>query len=1597
MATTHAVCIVEEGKENGSEFLKSIDERTISDWELSEKPLAEVLKGYQRTSRLFQSLHDARTSRDNVKMLLLLDGGGLRFCNSSETEQTDLRDSNLISITRQSFTRCRCKGDVEAIKSRFGGNEESKKNKANDNSKRLGKKEESNALMTLDEGCVDWTSRLEDEQDNYAFMACNSSGSDTERNNVEMQYRTTGIYSSLKMYEANSCYITKLTIEAEKVKEDLKAKVEKWHNSSKNLGKLLNTQMSVNDKFGLGYGDYRYNSILSYENEVLQSVFMNKEGDLENQPLYDRFVTAEGMHVVPPPMTGNYMPSGPDIEIDYSQFTYGPKQSQPTVNEPKVVSQPKVWSDAPIIHEYESDSKDEHVSIPTKEQEIPRLPKDIYTLINHYTDAKDIWDNVKMLLEGSELTKEDRESQLYDDFEHFRQNKGETIHDYYVRFAKLINDMRNIKMTMSRMQLNSKFVNNMLPEWGRFVTAVKLNRGLRDSNYDQLYAYLKQHEAHANENKMMLDRFTQHTVDPLALMSNGRQNRGQGNNARGAGAAGYGGAQNRVGNANPGQARQVKCYNCNGIGHIARNCTQPKRPQNSEYFKDKMLLMQAQENGVALDEEQLLFIAGGQDNAIDEDVDEQPVQDLALNVDNVFQADDCDAFDSDVDEAPTAQTMFMANLSSADPVYDEAGPSYDSDILSEVHDHDHYQDAVCEHHEEHEMHDDVQPNYVVDSHANYTSDSNMIPYDQYVKDNAVPVVQSNVSSVPNDAYMMIFNDMHEPHAQSVSDTTRNTVVDNSLTAELATYKEQVELYERRARFELTEREQKIDEQLRIVITDRNIKEENLKKELHSVKMQLASTINHNKSMVEEVTSLKKDFKQKENKYLEEFLDMKALKEKVEDKLYKQDQSLQTVHMLCKPKPYYNEQNKVAIGYKNPLCLTRAKQVQPALYNGYEIIKNNHVPALVHNTEDTLEIAEITRRKMNDKMKDPECVTHKVKIAPPDYSKENYLATFTPQKQLTPEQIFWSQDLIKMKEEALKKQTTASRPIKALTVYPPNTPATLVPRVLPTKSQVKINIFALIQLFSEFEKTCKKRITPTGLTEGERGFEQTKECYLTEVIPFFKTLKEHFEGIQKALTKEIKEMKDIFEELEAEVDQNVVNRKHDEIERKNLLIANDNLIVDCLSKEVFYIATNSELTVSRVTEMHEAHTIVQTRCLELEAELSKLRDKVQKDDHTELVKRFSNLEVNHLNLQLKYQNLKESFVNDPSPPTRDTPDFDSVFITHAKHIEQTTALLTKNENLKAQIHENLKCNTMESVKPRVLTPSRYAIDVEPIPPHNRNNREVHLYYLKHLNESVETLREIVEEAKVERPLDISIVSACRYTKHSQELLEYMIDTCLKDYNQRDKKHDPTPLIRKKQVTFKEQCDTSHSNIYKHVEELNTQKTNAPVPPSTRVSCCTDASESQPRSNTKKNKISPAKGVNKMKVEEHPKTNKSHLRTTDRVDSSSISKHTIINSNSNSVCQTCNKCLIFANHDMYMVDYLQSVKAPPSIHNIHNAMRKVKQAWKPKQVRLVWKPTGKVLTSVGHQWRPMGRIFTLGEQCPLTSLTKPKVVSAAQNEN
>ncbi|GKC07014.1 retrovirus-related pol polyprotein from transposon TNT 1-94 [Tanacetum coccineum] len=249
------------------------------------------------------------------------------------------------------------------------------------------------------------------------------------------------------------------------------------------------------------------------------------------------------------------------------------------------------------------------------------------------------------------------------------------------------------------------------------------------------------------------------------------------------------------------------------------------------------------------------------------------------------------------------------------------------------------------------------------------------------------------------------------------------------------------------------------------------------------------------------------------------------------------------------------------------------------------------------------------------------------------------------------------------------------------------------------------------------------------------------------------------------------MKEVFEQIEAEVDQNAVDKKCDEIERKNLIIKNENLIADCLSKEVFYTTTTFMLIVYRFSDMHDAYTVAQKRIAELEAENSNLTHKIQNDDHDEMIKHFSKLENKDLNAKVNaLQDLNERFrVENKKVKQHYKELYDSIKLTRAKTIEKITSLLTEIETLKAQIKGKTKCVTMpDPVKPKVITPG--------------------------------TIREIVEEARVEKPLDSSLLSAFLYTKHSQELLKYVIGTCPKDFNKRDRKIATAPLNRKKRVTF-----------------------------------------------------------------------------------------------------------------------------------------------------------------------------------------------------
>nr|GEU40676.1 hypothetical protein [Tanacetum cinerariifolium] len=99
-----------------------------------------------------------------------------------------------------------------------------------------------------------------------------------------------------------------------KEKEDLKAKLEQFEISSKNLNKLINSQLSAKDKTGLGYGDQLSES----DSEVLPSIFDGRSSDGDDNPTNDRFKKGDGYHVVPIPLTGNYM--SPLADLSFARF-----------------------------------------------------------------------------------------------------------------------------------------------------------------------------------------------------------------------------------------------------------------------------------------------------------------------------------------------------------------------------------------------------------------------------------------------------------------------------------------------------------------------------------------------------------------------------------------------------------------------------------------------------------------------------------------------------------------------------------------------------------------------------------------------------------------------------------------------------------------------------------------------------------------------------------------------------------------------------------------------------------------------------------------------------------------------------------------------------------------------------------------------------------------------------------------------------------------------------------------------------------------------------------------------------------------------------
>ncbi|GJX01506.1 putative ribonuclease H-like domain-containing protein [Tanacetum coccineum] len=188
--------------------------------------------------------------------------------------------------------------------------------------KELDKSEEPKALLSVD-SMLNWSDHEgEDEEKGVAQVYGMIAGDDDaagdasgDVSDVAVEFALMGLSSQAKLEKLN-----------DQVKlEESKARFDKWKESSKNLDKLINSSMSSRSKFGLGFGE-TFGSDEVFDPSA-PSIFDTTPEDVEGKPLYDRFVKAVGMHVVPSPITGTFMPPSNKPDLDDTQVTYGSKSN----------------------------------------------------------------------------------------------------------------------------------------------------------------------------------------------------------------------------------------------------------------------------------------------------------------------------------------------------------------------------------------------------------------------------------------------------------------------------------------------------------------------------------------------------------------------------------------------------------------------------------------------------------------------------------------------------------------------------------------------------------------------------------------------------------------------------------------------------------------------------------------------------------------------------------------------------------------------------------------------------------------------------------------------------------------------------------------------------------------------------------------------------------------------------------------------------------------------------------------------------------------------------------------------------------------------
>ncbi|GJU46770.1 retrovirus-related pol polyprotein from transposon TNT 1-94 [Tanacetum coccineum] len=1127
------------------------------------------------------------------------------------------------------------------------------------------------------------------------------------------------------------------------------------------------------------------------------------------------------------------------------------------------------------------------------------LPPKVYVLVSNHKVAKELWERIQLLMQGTSLTKQERECKLYDEFDKFAYKKGETLRDFYLRFSL----------------------------WSKFVTNVKLVWDLHTTNIDRLHAYLGQHEFHENESPQHGSPYqsqqysnnqsstplsitypsndyqssVHHNVyspsssipqleyapsvnqqsefpqldsglivlvfqkgdDPIDAINHmmsfltavvtsrypttNNQLRNSSNPRQQAtindGRVTLQPIQGRqtsfaagttrtytpgASGSNSGKQRTVICYNCKREGHMSKQCTKPKRKQDDSWFKDKVLLVQAQATDQIIHEEELAFLA-------DPRIAIGQATQTVITHNASYQANDLDAYDSDCDELTTAKVALMANLS-----------HYGSDALSE---------------------------YVIES--------------QHV------AIQNSNSSAQQDA--LILSVIEQLKTQVVNCTKinlDNKSVNDTLTAKLERYKEQVKVLKEGQNVDLRSNDNVSDSSAQSIEIDR-------------LKQTLSEHLKEKESLMQTVTLLKNDFKKEESRNIDREI---ALEKKIKQ-----------------------------------LDNIKAQQLEPKLYDG-NVIKNTSA-IVIPDSEETLMLAEESRSKMLLKQQDPMMLEKKVNTTPVDYAVLNQLSQdfetrFVPQTELSAEQAFWSQNSVNSPEPTL-----SSRPTKVE-----------VPKELPKVSMVNTSLKKLKHHLAGFDLVVKERTMATTITKGSWGFEHTKACFRDEIIPFVKALKDLFNTFDQYLIDELSEVQNIFHQMEQAMEQHRLESEIFEVKMNKVL--KERLLEQVISKDIVNIIVNSSVDNASVNvhecekclkletellnkkdfiekeiydKLFRSFTTLEKHCISLEVdtqlnqeifqrdnsvsnqsapsfdqyfELNELKAQSQEKDTVikKLKERIKSLsgkmnedkikkdleEIETINIELDHRVSKLIAENEHLKQTYKQL-YDSIKPTRIRSKEQCDDLINQ-VNLKSVEISDLNASLQEKVlvitalkddlrklkgkalvdnvvTKHTIDPEMLKIDVEPITPKLLNKRTAHSAYIKHTQEEAAGLRDLVDHVKVNYPLDHSLESAYRYVKLIQELLTNISKTC--------------PSINNTDGKLVELV-TSSGNTNTKTSSSSNLVSNKPMLSSTGVKPSTSASGSQPSGYTKKDKIHQTpSSTQKNKVEAYPRKVKSSLKNKDCV--------------------------------------------------------------------------------------------------------------------